>query len=134
MSQSGSGNAFTGLSGSGSSTLHFTRANGGTVNFIVNNVALATLSSTANYARNAAALSGSSLSQIINAAGGGNAFVDLDTTTNNVVLLTRANGSTVSKTINDVSHASSATIATSATIASTARYAQNSAALGGSSL
>ena len=134
LSQSGSGNAFAGLSGSGSSTLHFTRANGGTVNFIVNNVALATLSSTANYARNAAALSGSSLSQILNAAGSGNAFVGLDTTINNVVLLTRANGSTVSKTINNVSNASSATIATSATIASTARYAQNSAALGGSSL
>ena len=69
---------------------------------------------------NAQSLQGSSLSQILSAAGGGNAFTGLDTTTNNKVKLTRANGGTVEKTINNVSNASSAS------------YASNSASLGGS--
>lgn len=69
---------------------------------------------------NAQSLQGSSLSQILSAAGGGNAFTGLDATTNNKVKLTRANGGTVEKTINNVSNASSAS------------YASNSASLGGS--
>lgn len=69
---------------------------------------------------NAQSLQGSSLSQILSTAGGGNAFTGLDTTTNNKVKLTRANGGTVEKTINNVSNASSAS------------YASNSASLGGS--
>lgn len=75
------------------------------------------IASTANYAKNSGALGGSSLSQVLASAGGGSAFVGLDTTTNNVVKLTRANGGTVQKTINNVSHATSATIATTANIA-----------------
>ena len=75
------------------------------------------IASTANYSKNSGALGGSSLSQVLASAGGGSAFVGLDTTTNNVVKLTRANGGTVQKTINNVSHATSASIATSANIA-----------------
>ena len=75
------------------------------------------IASTANYSKNSGALGGSSLSQVLASAGGGSAFVGLDTTTNNVVKLTRANGGTVQKTINNVSHATSASIATTANIA-----------------
>lgn len=60
---------------------------------------------------NAQSLQGSSLSQILNSAGGGNAFTGLDTTTNNKIKLTRANGGTVEKTINNVSNASTASYA-----------------------
>lgn len=60
---------------------------------------------------NAQSLQGSSLSQILNSAGGGNAFTGLDTTTNNKIKLTRANGGTVEKTINNVSNASTASFA-----------------------
>lgn len=80
---------------------------------------------------NAQSLQGSSLSQILNAAGGSNAFTDLDATTNNVVKLTRANGGTVQKIIDNVSNASSASYAakaenaTNATNASTANYAKS---------
>ena len=69
---------------------------------------------TVAYANNSGALGGSSLSQVLASAGGGNAFTAIDTATNNVVKLTRANGGTVQKTIDNVSHATSATIATSA--------------------
>lgn len=65
-------------------------------------------------AKNSNALGGSSLSQILAQSGSGNAFTGLDTTTNNVIKLTRANGGTVQKTINNVANATSATIATSA--------------------
>lgn len=58
------------------------------------------------------ALGGSSLQNIVdkidNATGNGTAFTGLDTTTNNKVKLTRANGTTVEKTINNVSNASTA--------------------------
>lgn len=74
---------------------------------------------------NAQSLQGSSLSQILNAAGGGNAFAGLDTTTNNIVKLTRANGGTVQKIIDNVSNASSANYANSAANASTANYAKS---------
>lgn len=80
---------------------------------------------------NAQSLQGSSLSQILNAAGGSNAFTGLDTTTNNVVKLTRANGGTIQKIIDNVSSASSASYAakaedaTNATNASTANYAKS---------
>lgn len=80
---------------------------------------------------NAQSLQGSSLSQILNAAGGSNAFTGLDATTNNVVKLTRANGGTVQKIIDNVSNASSASYAakaenaTNATNASTANYAKS---------
>lgn len=69
---------------------------------------------------NAQSLQGSSLSQILNAVGNGNAFTDLDTSINNKIKLTRANGGTVEKIINNVSNATSAS------------YASNSANLGGS--
>lgn len=69
---------------------------------------------------NAQSLQGSSLSQILNAVGNGNAFTGLETTTNNKIKLTRANGGTVEKIINNVSNATSAS------------YASNSANLGGS--
>ena len=87
----------------------------------------ATIASTATYSKNSGALGGSSLSQILNQVGG-SAFTGLDTTTNNIVKLTRANGGTVQKIINNVSNA------TSATITSTANIAKDSNALGGSSL
>lgn len=74
---------------------------------------------------NAQSLQGSSLSQILNAVGNGNAFAGLDTTTNNVVKLTRANGGTVQKIIDNVSNASSANYANSAANASTANYAKS---------
>lgn len=80
------------------------------------------IASTANYAKNSGALGGSSLSQVLTSAGGGSAFVGLDTTTNNVVKLTRANGGTVQKTINNVANATSASIANTARLASTAIY------------
>ena len=66
---------------------------------------------------NAQSLQGSSLSQILNTAGGGNAFTGLDATTNNKIKLTRANGGTVEKIINNVSNASSASFASTATLA-----------------
>lgn len=75
---------------------------------------------TVAYANNSGALGGSSLSQVLASAGGGNAFTGLDTTIDNKIKLTRANGGTVEKTINNVSNASSAS------------YASNSASLGGS--
>lgn len=72
---------------------------------------------------NAQSLQGSSLSQILNTVGGGHAFTGLDTTVNNKIKLTRANGGTVEKTINNVSNASSASFASTATLASTATNA-----------
>ena len=74
-------------------------------------------------AKNADALGGSSLSQVLASAGGGNAFTGLETTTNNKIKLTRANGKTVEKTINNVSNASSASFASTAILASTATNA-----------
>lgn len=88
---------------------------------------------TVSYANNSGALGGSSLSQILASAGGSNAFTGLDATTNNVVKLTRANGGTVQKIIDNVSNASSASYATkaenatNATNASTANYANSAA-------
>lgn len=82
---------------------------------------------------NAQSLQGSSLSQILNAVGNGNAFTDLDTSINNKIKLTRANGDVVEKTINNISNASSASFASTAilagtaTNASTANYAQSAA-------
>ena len=67
---------------------------------------------TAKKADDSNALGGSSLQNIVdkidNATGDGTAFIGLDTTTNNKVKLTRANGTTVEKTINNVSNASTA--------------------------
>lgn len=81
---------------------------------------------TAKKADDSSALGGSSLQNIVdkinNATGDGTAFTGLDTTTNNKVKLTRANGTTVEKTVDNVSHAS------------TTDLAKNSNALGGSSL
>lgn len=85
------------------------------------------LKGTADYSKNSGALGGSSLQNIVdkinNSAGGGNAFTSLDTTTSNKIKLTRANGGTVEKTINNVSNASSASFASTATLASTATNA-----------
>lgn len=83
------------------------------------------LKGTADYSKNSGALGGSSLQNIVdkinNATGDGTAFTGLDTTTNNKVKLTRANGGTVEKTINNVSNASTADYAKSAA-AGTANY------------
>lgn len=82
---------------------------------------------TAKKADDSNALGGSSLQNIVdkidNATGDGTAFTGLDTTTNNKVKLTRANGTTVEKTINNVSNASSASFASTAILASTATNA-----------
>ena len=84
------------------------------------------LKGTADYSKNSGALGGSSLKNIIdkinNSTGDGTAFTDLDTTTNDKVKLTRANGSTVEKIINNVSNASTANYAKTASNASTAIY------------
>lgn len=76
------------------------------------------LKGTADYSKNSGALGGSSLQNIVdkinNSTGNGTAFTGLDTTTNNKVKLTRANGGTVEKTINNVSNASTADYAKSA--------------------
>lgn len=96
------------------------------------------LKGTADYSKNSGALGGSSLSQVLASAGGGNAFTSLDTTTSNKIKLTRANGGTVEKTINNVSNASfasfasTATLASTATNASTADYAKSAAPSAGS--
>lgn len=74
-------------------------------------------------AKNADALGGSSLSQVLASGGSDNAFTGLETTTNNKIKLTRANGKTVEKTINNVSNASSASFASTAILASTATNA-----------
>lgn len=84
---------------------------------------------TAKKADDSNALGGSSLQNIVdkidNATGDGTAFTGLDITINNKVKLTRANGSTVEKTINNVSNASTANYANSAAKASTAEYAKS---------
>ena len=73
---------------------------------------------TAKKADDSNALGGSSLQNIVdkinNSTGSGSAFTGLDTTTNDKVKLTRANGTTVGKTINNVSNASTANYAKSA--------------------
>lgn len=78
------------------------------------------LKGTADYSKNSGALGGSSLQNIVdkinNSTGDGTAFTGLDITTNNKVKLTRANGGTVEKTINNVSNASSASFASTATL------------------
>lgn len=83
------------------------------------------LKGTADYAKNSSALEGSSLKNIVdkinNSTGNGTAFTGLDTTTNNKVKLTRANGGTVEKIINNVSNASTANYAKIA-VAGTANY------------
>lgn len=83
------------------------------------------LKGTADYSKNSGALGGSSLKNIVdkinNSTGDETAFTDLDTTTNDKVKLTRANGSTVEKTINNVSNASTANYAKIAA-AGTANY------------
>ena len=87
------------------------------------------LKGTADYSKNSGALGGSSLKNIIDkinsSTGDGTAFTGLDITINNKVKLTRANGSTVEKTINNVSNASTANYANSAANASTAEYAKS---------
>lgn len=82
------------------------------------NISKATIYANLNgTASNSDALGGSSLSQVLASAGGGNAFTGLDTTTNNKIKLTRANGGTVEKTINNVSNASTASYASTAILA-----------------
>lgn len=83
------------------------------------------LKGTADYSKDSGALGGSSLKNIVdkinNSTGDGTAFTDLDITTNDKVKLTRANGSTVEKIINNVSNASTADYAKTAA-AGTANY------------
>lgn len=82
------------------------------------NISKATIYANLNgTASNSDALGGSSLSQVLASAGGGNAFTGLDTTTNSKIKLTRANGGTVEKTINNVSNASTASYASTAILA-----------------
>ena len=84
------------------------------------------LKGTADYSKNSGALGGSSLQNIVdkinNSTDDGTAFTGLDTTTNNKIKLTRGNGGTVEKIINNVSNASTADYAKSASNASTAIY------------
>lgn len=86
------------------------------------------LKGTADYSKNSGALGGSSLQNIVdkinNSTGDGTAFTGLDITTNNKVKLTRANGGTVEKTINNVSNASTAEYAKNAS-SGTAYYLKN---------
>lgn len=94
---------------------------------------------TAKKADDSNALGGSSLQNIVdkinNSTGSGSAFTGLDTTTNDKVKLTRANGTTVGKTINNVSNASTAEYAKSAPpTANSVNYVRvyNSSNVGGS--
>lgn len=96
------------LDGANDSTLRLDQSVSGTVQ---------RLGIAVDKAKNADALGGSSLSQVLASAGGGNAFTGLDITTNNKVKLTRANGKTVEKTINNVSNASTASYASTAILA-----------------
>lgn len=84
------------------------------------------LKGTADYSKDSGALGGSSLQNIVDkinsSTGDGTAFTGLDTTTNNKIKLTRANGSTVEKTINNVSNASTADYAKNSGTASKANY------------
>lgn len=102
------------LDGANDSTLRLDQSVSGTVQ---------RLGIAVDKAKNADALGGSSLSQVLASAGGGNVFIGLDTTTNNKIKLTRANGGTVEKIINNVSNASSASFASTAILASTATNA-----------
>lgn len=83
------------------------------------------LKGTADYSKNSGALGGSSLKNIVDkinsSTGSGSAFTELDTTENNKIKLTRANGGIVEKTVNNVSHASTADYAKTAS-AGTANY------------
>ena len=112
LSQFADKTAFTGLDETTNNIVKLTRANGGTVQKIIDNVShatSATIASTANLAKNSNALGGSSLKNVIDkinsTAGSGNAFTGIDTATNNTIKLTRANGGTVQKTIDNVGHA-----------------------------
>ena len=58
-------------------------------------------------------------------AGGGSAYTGVDTAINSTIRLYRANGSTSTKIINNVAHASSASIATSASISTSATRLNN---------
>ena len=108
----------------GSLIFSFDGANDSTVRLDQNvNGTVQRLGIAVDKAKNADALGGSSLSQVLASAGGGNAFTGLETTTNNKIKLTRANGKTVEKTINNVSNASSASFASTAILASTATNA-----------
>lgn len=127
--------AFVNLDETTDSTIKLIRANGGTVQKIIDNVSHATnatISSTANLAKDSNALSGSSLQEIIDKinsiSGSGNAFIEINASTDNTIKLMRANGGTVQKIIDNVTNA------TSAVIASTSNLAKNSNALEGSSL
>lgn len=90
------------------------------------------LKGTANYSKNSGALGGSSLQNIVdkinNSTGDGTVFIGLDTTENNKVKLTRANGGTVEKTINNVSNASTADYAKTAAAGTAGYLAPNPAA------
>lgn len=115
----------------GSLIFSFDGANDSTVRLDQNvNGTVQRLGIAVNKAKNADALGGSSLSQVLASVGGGNAFTGLETTTNNKIKLTRANGKTVEKTINNVSNASSASFASTAILASTASNASTAIYLG----
>lgn len=142
-SSTGGGQSFVGVFGSGSSTATFNKADGSTVQFVVNNVAHAGTSDFAHnadtldgfHATSSSALMSAQSSQMLPTSGAVgqfvinalqtstlNNFVDIDTAINSTVTLVRANGSSVSKVIDNVAHAG------------TAQLALDSSALGGSSL
>lgn len=102
------------------STVTLTRADGTTVQRVIDGVA------NAGTALNANALEGSSLADvneaIKKATGGGNAVVSMGTATDDTVVLTKADNSTISKVIDNVANAAHAT------------QSDNSTALGGSTL
>lgn len=104
---------------------HDTKATTSTVLVDIGDTRYDLAAGAAKKADNADALGGSSLQNIVdkinNSTGNGTAFTGLDTTTNNKVKLTRANGGTVEKIINNVSNASTANYAKIA-VAGTANY------------
>lgn len=139
----GGGQSFVDVSGSGSSTATFEKADGSTVQFVVNNIAHAGTSDFAHnadtldgfHATSSSALMSAQSSQMLPTSGAVgqfvndairtstlNNFVDMDTATNSTVSLIRANGATVNKIVDNVAHAG------------TAQLAIDSKALGGSSL
>lgn len=71
-------------------------------------------SGTSDYSKNSSALEGSSLSQILDSSQQKNAFIELDNTTNDIVKLTRASGSTVQKIIDNVAHSSTSSYSVNA--------------------
>lgn len=95
-----------------------TNATTSTVQVDIGKIRYGLAADSAKNADNSNALGGSSLKnitdEISNATGNGAAFTEIDITTDDKIKLTKANGSTVEKTINNVSNASTADYAKNA--------------------